>query len=243
MTKSMINNLSLKERSIHNNEEHSIYNTDYYIEPKKLLDFELKSFLGRRFFSKKPSLKSEDNFLHLGSGSKKINDWINADFYALKFWNWSKYINKPDWMIDLRYPLNCDDNVWDGIFSEHTIEHLYPVHVLQLLKELHRTMKPGSWLRISVPDLDKYIKYYQGKTVDEKFEKNWSTGCEAIRALTQNYIHLSVWDNELMERFLQDAGFINIQQVSFKEGNDSRLLQDGIERKWESLYIESQKPE
>lgn len=229
----MTNNLSSKE--------HSIYNTDYYVELKKLFDFELKSFLGRRFFSRKPNLKSEDNFLHLGSGGKKIPNWVNADFFAIKFWNWQKYPNKPDWMIDLRYPLNCDDNVWDGVFSEHTLEHLYPVQALQLLKELHRTMKPGSWLRISVPDLSKYVSYYEGEAVDEQFSTNWQTGCEAMRALTQNYLHLSVWDSELMGRFLQDAGFINIQQVSFKQGTDAKLLQDQVDRKWESLYMEAQK--
>lgn len=223
-------------------QEHSIYNTEYYIQLKNLLDFEFKSFLGRRFLSKKPPLTLDNNFLHLGSGANKISGWVNADFFALKFWNWQKYPNKPDWMIDLRYPLNCDDNVWDGVFSEHTLEHLYPVHVLQLLKELNRTMKPGAWLRISVPDLKKYINYYQSKTVDEKFLQTWSTGCEAIRALTQNYIHLSVWDNELMERFLQEAGFTNIQQVSFQQGTDNRLFHDQIERKWESLYMEAQKP-
>lgn len=234
----MVTNLMIKKIS---SQAHSIYSKDYYIQLKTLFNFEFKSFLGRCFFSRKPSLKLENNYLHLGSGSNKIDDWINADFFALKFWNWQKYPNKPDWMLDLRYPLNCDDNVWDGVFSEHTLEHLYPVHALQLLKELNRTMKSEAWLRISVPDLSKYVSYYQGKPVDEKFTTNWQTGCEAIRDTTQNYAHLSVWDSELMRRFLQEAGFINIQQVSFKKGTDNRLLHDKIDRKWESLYMEAQK--
>ena len=221
--------------------KYDICNTNNYDKLKTLFDFELKSLIGRRFFSKKPTLRLENNFLHLGSGSNKISDWVNADFFALKIWNWKKYPNKPDWMIDLRYPLNCDDNVWDGVLTEHTLEHLDPVHVLKLLKELHRTMKPGAWLRISVPDLKKYVNYYQGQAVDEKFIANWSTGCEAIRDLTQYYDHLSVWDRELMERFLQEVGFANIQEVSFKQGTDVRLLHDRIERKWESLYMEAQK--
>jgi predicted SAM-dependent methyltransferase len=223
------------------NNETSIYNTDYYVKLSSLFDFELKSFLGRRFFSQKPKLKLDNNFLHLGSGSNKIPNWINADFFALKFWKWQQYPNKPDWMIDLRYPLNCEDNVWDGIFSEHTLEHLYPVHVLQLLKELNRTMKSGAWLRISVPDLNKYVNYYQGRTVEQEFITQWQTGCEAMRALTQNYAHLSLWDSKLMKQFLQDAGFVNIQQVDFGQGNNPQLLHDQIERKWESLYMEAQK--
>ena len=207
-----------------------------------LLSFETKSFLGRLFFSRKPLLnKNEANLLHLGCGSKKLEGWINADFFRdLKFWKKGK--NRPDWMLDLRYPLDCEDNVWDGVFSEHTLEHLYPDEVLKLLKELRRTMKPNSWLRISVPDLEKYIDYYKTQDVPEEFLIKKYGGCEAIAYLTQNYKHCSVWDNKLLESFLQKAGFINIQQVSFRKGNNEKLLKDSKTREWESLYIECQKP-
>ncbi|PLZ90674.1 hypothetical protein CEN44_10295 [Fischerella muscicola CCMEE 5323] len=157
----------------------------------------------------------------------------------IKFWQTSA--KNPDWMLDLRFPLNCDDNVWDGVFSEHTLEHLYPDQVLQLLKELYRTIKPGAWLRISVPDLKKYVKYYCGEEVHELFNR-WQTGCEAIRTLTQDYGHLSVWDNTLLAKFFKEAGFINIQEVSFMQGTDKLLLMDQQDRAWESLYMEAQKP-
>ena len=221
--------------------EHSIYNTHYYLSWKSLLGFELKSFLGRKFFTRKPPLTAGTNLLHLGSGTYKLANWINADFFLLRFWNWHNCPHKPDWMLDLRYPLNCEDNVWDGVFSEHTLEHLYPAHALQLLKELHRTMKPGAWLRISVPDLGKYVEFYQKQPVNEEFSNTWDNGCEAIRNLTQNYIHLSVWDRELLARFLTEAGFSNIQEVAWGKGSDSRLFQDRSDRQWESLYLEAQK--
>ncbi|MBH8564348.1 hypothetical protein I8748_19515 [Nostoc sp. CENA67] len=60
--------------------------------------------------------------------------------------------------------------------------------------------------------------------------------------MTQNYGHVSVWDSELLARFLKDAGFINIKEVSFMEGTDELLLKDKKDRKWESLYMEAQKP-
>ena len=168
------------------NADYSIYSTKYQLSVKGLLKFECISFLGRLFLDKKPALIQGDvDLLHLGCGSNRFDGWINADFYSgMKFWE--KYKNRPDWMLDLRYPLNCDDNSWDGIFSEHTLEHLYPNQALSLLKELHRTMKKGAYLRLSVPDLAKYIDYYHGKKVDEKFQR-WPTGCEAIRCLTQNW--------------------------------------------------------
>ncbi len=204
--------------------------------------FELRSFLGRNFFQEKPNLtKNNSNFLHLGCGNKKIENWVNADFFAdLKFWKLKK--NRPDWMVDLRFPLNCDDNVWDGIFSEHTLEHLYPIDVLNLLTELYRTMKPGAWLRISVPDLKKYLDYYNKKQNERTFSQ-WSTGCEAIRALTQNFGHISVWDAELLGSLLEKAGFVKIEEVTFGQGTEQLLIHDKEERKWESLYMEAQKPQ
>jgi len=226
--------------SLHSNDnDYSIYSTKYQLSLKGLLKFELISLYGRLVLNKKPAFNG-NKLLNLGCGSIRFNKgWVNADFYSgIKFWK--KHKNRPDWMLDLRYPLNCDDNVWDGVFSEHTLEHLYPNQAMSLLKELYRTMKEGAWLRITVPDLKKYVDYYCNKQVNETFKK-WPTGCEAIRSLTQNWIHLSVWDNKLLSRFLKEAGFMNIQEVKFRKGTEPKLFKDNEERSWESLYMEAQK--
>lgn len=223
-------------------QDRSIYSTKYQVNLKGLWNFEIRSIFGRIFYFKQPKFpRNGKNLLNLCCGKNKLEGWVNADFLKdLKFWQ--RENKQLDWMLDLRLPLNCNDDVWDGVFSEHTLEHLYPMQALNLLKELNRTMKPGAWLRIAVPDLKKYVNYYSGKDVDEKFHE-WSTGCEAIRSLTQNYIHLSVWDSQLLELFLEQSGFVNIKEVSFREGSDLLLLKDSSERKWESLYIEAQKSE
>lgn len=180
-------------------QDYSIYSAKYQNSLRRVIRFELISLYGRIFLSKKPRLTSNLNLLHLGCGHSKFAGWVNADFYqGLKFWK--KYPNKPDWILDLRYPLNCDSDYWDGVFIEHTLEHLLSLHVLNLLKEILRTLKPGCWLRVSVPDLEKYVDYYCGKKSHENF-KRWLTGAEAIRSLTQNWGHLSVWDSELLGTF------------------------------------------
>jgi predicted SAM-dependent methyltransferase len=222
-------------------EDSSVYSNKFQINLRELLKFESIGLYGRLFLSRKPRLRqNEPNFLHLGCGGNKIENWVNADFFmGLKFWK--NYHDRPDWMLDLRFPLNCDNNIWDGVFSEHTLEHLYPDRALNLLKELYRTMKPGAWLRITVPDLKKYINFYSRKEGDREFLQ-WNSGCEAIRALSQNWGHVSLWDSELLGRFLAESGFVKIQEVSFKEGADRVLLQDLEARKWETLYMEAQKP-
>ena len=206
---------------------------------KESLIFELKGYIGRKFFDNKPPIDGlEKKLLHLGCGEKRFNDWINADFFVgLK--PWKKHL-RPDWMFDLRYPLNCDNEVWDGIFSEHLIEHLSFSEVTQLVKELFRTMKYGAWLRITVPDLRKYVEFYLGNSVDKQFSQ-FATGCDAIDSLTHNFDHHSTWDANQLKIFLDRAGFRNISEVNFMEGSDGRLLKDGIERRWETLYMEAQK--
>ncbi|MEH2101692.1 MAG: hypothetical protein V7K76_18485 [Nostoc sp.] len=223
-------------------EAYSIFNDKYQVTLKGLLLFEIKSLYGRKFLNYKPKLKQDDkNLLHLGCGKNKFDNWVNADFFSLSIPVIKNIKNKiPDWMLDLRFPLNCDANVWDGVFTEHTLEHLYPYQSIKLLEELNRTMKPGAWLRVTVPDLKKYISYYCGQELHEEF-KRWGTGCEAIRTLAQDYFHVSLWDSGLLSKCLNKSGFINIQEVSFMKGNDISLLKDKEERSWETLYMEAQK--
>lgn len=214
--------------------------TQYQNSLGKIFLFELKSFLGRLFYNKKAPLGNNKNLLHIGAGTTKLDGWVNADFFR-GFVPFRKYHNLPDWMIDLRFPLKCDDNVWDGVFSEHTLEHLYPNQAFALLKELHRTMKPGAWFRISVPNLEKYVDYYSGKPGDGLF-KQWESGCEAICFLTQSSIHYSVWDSKFLGYFLEKAGFVNVREVEFMQGTDPEIIKELASRKWESLYMEAQKP-
>ena len=207
--------------------------------------FELNSLIGRLLCNKKPPLKSGKNFLNLGSGPNEIENWINADFFPNLFPHFYRirmFFNPPYWMLDLRYPVNCNNDVFDGIYCGHTLEHLTLSDASNLLCEVYRILKPGCWLRINVPDLEEYVKYYIGENVDELFH-NYSTGAEAIHDLTQEWGHLSVWDETLLTKKLQTIGFINIKRVNFgKEGTDHNLIIEQEVRRWETLVIEVQKP-
>jgi predicted SAM-dependent methyltransferase len=198
------------------------------------------SSIGRLFFQKKPPKISEHNFLNLGCGDSYFNGWVNADFFRVRFWK----VPKNGWSLDLRYPFKCKDNYWDGVFTEHTLEHLHPLDDYNLFKELFRTLKPGSWLRICVPGLEQSLKEFYNDNLKEYHLKGklYETKAEAIWSLTQNWGHLSVWNADLMKKLLTEVGFINVNEVSFRIGTDSKLLMDMEERKFESLYIEAQKP-
>jgi SAM-dependent methyltransferase len=216
---------------------HSIYSTQYQWTLKGMALFELKSLIGRYLLNRAaPVLNSSARLLNLGSGERPYPEFVNADFFRIR--PSSRKMNF--WGLDFRYPLNCPDNHWDGVFTEHTLEHLHPERVLALLKEVHRTLKPGAWLRIVVPDLAKYVDYYTGVQSHEVFNQ-WPIKGAALRSISQNYLHLALWDYALIEDCLRRAGFDRIERRSLQAGADPRLIKDAPERAPESLYVEAQK--
>lgn len=216
---------------------------EYKSDLKGLALFEFKSWLGRNFIDSKPRLKDNKNYLNLGCGSNNIDGYINADFfYRFKFWK--KDIKNLEWQLDLRYPLNCDNEVFDGIFTEHTLEHLYSDDARKLLLELYRILKKDSVIRITVPDIEKYVKYYNKNYNEydaESFKNRYKTGCSAIRNITQNYFHFSSWDFEELKRYLEEAGFRDIKKQDFGITQDENLNLDLKERSWETVYVEARK--
>lgn len=211
----------------------------------KLLKFELSGKLGSTFYSKNaPVLNSDRQLLHLGCGGNYLNGFVNADYFFLRWLPWrdkSQY----DWLLDFRKKMKCPDNHWDGVFSEHTIEHLHPSECLFLFRELHRTMKPGAVLRICVPGLDETLsgmdfeQTAESKVFAEKYKL--VSRAHAIYHLTQNYYHLSVWDIGLFKAMLSSVGFSQIEKKSFRVGSDKDLLKDLPEREIGSMYVEALK--
>lgn len=217
-----------------------------YSEPKftNQLLFEVNSWIGRKFFKKRSRIipEKEPLLLDLGAGANYKDGWTHVDMYRnriRKFWKHYPKRKKPDVETDLRYPLNCPDNIVDGVYSGHTLEHLYPNHAYKLLKEIFRILKPGCWLRINVPDLKRAIDFYNGKIDIPSYKYR----AEAIGNLTQNWGHHSIWDEELLSIALELQGFVNIKKVEFGiEGTDKRLIKEEEVRKHETLVMEAQKP-
>jgi predicted SAM-dependent methyltransferase len=207
--------------------------------------FELISWLGRHFLKKKSKIRPEKHsdplILDIGENSNSPEGWTHVNFYSINFKFWKRKANKqkPDIFTDLRYPLQCPDNVVDGIYSGHTLEHLYPNHAYKLLEEMFRILKPKSWLRINVPDLKIMVDFYNGKHSIPYYTYK----AEGIGNLTQNWGHHSVWDEELLSSALKMTGFVNVRKVEFGiEGTDKRLIKEKEVRKHETLVMEAQKP-
>lgn len=214
--------------------QRNIWNPIYKDTLFGILSFETKSKIGRMLFNK--TAPSDGEFLNLGCGDSYYKNFVNSDFFnGFKFWKKRK--RKVDWQLDLRYPLNCPNNRWNGVFSEHVLEHLYHDEVIFLLKEIERTMMPGATLRIVVPDLQQCCEDYCSNNVTLSGE----TGARVMWSLTQNWAHKSLWDFELMFEALELAGFIKIHKCQFLEGELPELLKDSPHRRHRSLYVEAKK--
>jgi len=213
---------------------------------KQIMIFELISWYGRNFRKRKSKIPIiSPLLLDIGCGGNFTNGWLHIDFFhfpRVKFWKKRIHTRSAEIEMDLRYPINSKDNICDGIYSGHTIEHLYPDEAYKLLCELYRILKPGCFLRINFPDIEKYVNFYLGNAISEEFH-TFKTGCEAICTITQNYGHHSTWDKKLMFKALNSVGFVNIKEVIFgEEGTDKRLIKEEWVRKWESIVVEAQKP-
>lgn len=90
-----------------------------------------------------------------------------------------------------------------------------------------------------MPDLDFRVKEYLADKQDAN-KKNLAN--EHIRKLTQEWLHLSVWDYDRLHYELESLGFTSIQRSSCGNGRDPLLLFDLKERAFESLYVEASKP-
>ena len=202
----------------------------------------LSGFFGNIFFKRMPPDTVSDGgrrLLNLGCGARKFKGWVNADYYRLQNLFWKRN-QLPDWMIDLTLPLKCDSEYWDGVLFEHVNEHLLYSDNHTILKEVHRVLKPGGVCRIIVPDLDKYLQWNELKLVERKMAR-YGSQAEAISNLTQNHLHLSVWNHALMKELLLDVGFDQVELSDFHSSSIPEMNVGSPNHRWESLYVEAKK--
>ncbi len=178
--------------------------------------------------------------LHLGCGSKVFRDWINIDMNP-----------KGDFTLDLREGLPFADSSVELIYTEHSLEHFYREHDAPfLLAECLRVLKPGAWIRITVPDASVFIKYYTGQldtATAEKIRQSHNrfhvTAMDVVNsAFRWKHQHLYMYDEETLRMLLRDVGFVNIQRREFCQSPVKEFVGlDLEERRHDTLYMEAQK--
>jgi len=208
------------------------------------MSFEIRSSIGRRLAKRLTVDADKANYLDLGAADMPRGEFIAVDFFG----------KKGVYGADLRYPLWVDDACIDGIFSEHTLEHLSFAEALRVIAECYRVLKPGGRIRIIVPDVSIFVRRYLDRDVAwfEEWEEHvlrprgrrMFTMMEAISFVTQEYGHRSAWDFETLRAALEAAGFVDIEEREYGDGREPILLRDRNlkSRIITSVYVEAQKP-
>jgi predicted SAM-dependent methyltransferase len=96
--------------------------------------------------------------LHIGCGDINVPGFINLDARP-----------KPHVHIvttNLFRLKMIPHNVADMIYMSHVLEHVSHRDIVATLREMHRILKDGGVLRISVPDFDRIIDIYQATERD-----------------------------------------------------------------------------
>ena len=116
--------------------------------------------------------------------------------------------------VDFRLPiddLSCfSDSSIDELYSSHSLEYFDFFEIPMVLREWHRVLKPGSLLRISVPDFDKLLLVYEktnfniDRVIGPLFGR-WSLNGQFI-------YHKCVFNRSKLVSLLESAGFTFIQE-------------------------------
>jgi len=192
----------------------------------------------RAFQSSKPRLESRQ-YLQIGCGPQIASGFVNLDY---------RWVPGVDVVWDLNRSLPFPPNRFQGIFTEHCMEHFNEGNLRSVLLEMYRVLRPGGRVRIVVPSLEIHARRY----LDTRSDSDAGPAIRLNQAFYSGHdnMGLSRWTHDghhFMHDFatlanqLQYVGFDEIAAASFNGGGDPFLLIDRADRAWESLYVEGVK--
>jgi predicted SAM-dependent methyltransferase len=172
--------------------------------------------------------------LNIGCSDDTKRNYVNAELVSL--FGYRSIFRKKEWSnFDLFIELTFYDKYLlefaDGIVLSHVLEHIHPLLAIKALKNCFAYLKPGGCLRISVPDL----RIYERKNVLHPEVSQIENQTLAKNLLIYAYKHQFMYDAELVIILMEEAGFKNIQEVSY--GQSLLGETDVSKRQAESIYV------
>jgi len=138
--------------------------------------------------------------------------------------------------LDLTRPLPYPDGAFEAVFGSHVLEHLTPDEGSAALHEVHRALRPGGIVRISVPDLDGVIAAYDPARPDEFLFGMW----QGRDRSTSRHRHWWFYNENSLGDLLRSAGFADVGRRSYREGQCPDV--ERIDSRPESLFMEGVRP-
>lgn len=173
--------------------------------------------------------------------------------------HWS---SRSDWMVlnetdqDITQRLKFDDDTVDVIFTEHVLEHLDLCDAVRFLTECHRILRPGGFVRIVCPILEKMLcsnlddrdgRTYTATSLHTSFQREAALltelglgGLDAsprlflLNSLFRLHGHKFIWSSELLRATLSALGYGYAIEWEIGQGTKPEYC---IERRCRGLYV------
>lgn len=175
---------------------------------------------------------------HLGCGIIFLKNYLNIGFWTNLEQN--KLYQNPNGVqgtvllnFDLTHGIPASDNSLDVVYHAHMLEHLTNAEGIQFLKECNRVLKPGSTMRLLVPDLSLFSKkYIEGddfffdsyrKEVLSDDKLLYPTRGAVFMGMLHNHGHKMGYDYETLKHILNQTGFADIRKTMFQESSLSDI--------------------
>ena len=198
--------------------------------------------------------------VNLGCGLAVANGWLNIDgsLNALVA-SWPRFLIRSSIILqgkellflrdyclllrshrfihhDLSYGIPFQDNTVDFVYSSHFLEHLPRRDGQKLLLEAYRVLKKGGKIRICVPDLLYAISLYNNGEKEKMLENYFFIDDQESHFARHKYMY----DFELLQSSLSQAGFVKVRRFFYREGSvpDLDILDN---RPDDTLYVEGEK--
>jgi len=137
--------------------------------------------------------------LHLGCGTRRLEGYTHVD---------NRPEVHPDVLSDVEHLDKFENGVADTIYAAHLLEHIPRPHILTVLEEWRRVLKPGGTLRLSVPDFMVLAELYLYDSVSM-----WRiTGPLHGRQDYEANTHFISFDYEYLAWLLGTAGYHDIRR-------------------------------
>jgi predicted SAM-dependent methyltransferase len=145
--------------------------------------------------------------IHLGCGEKKIEGFLNVDIRP--------ELN-PDIIDDISKLNKIENSSVNLIYACHVLEHFGRHEYKNVLKRWYEILSDGGTLRISVPDFEKVVEYYNK-------HKNLKSLLGFLYG-GQNYpenFHFCTFDFLTLESVLKEIGFSHVKTYDWRKTEHS----------------------
>jgi hypothetical protein len=170
--------------------------------------------------------------------------WPTDGYFHVDTWQWGPHLEA----IAKMWALPVPDRAATEVRSIHALEHADGPKLIKTLEEWRRVLVPGGKVHVSVPNGPAIMRAFEKATVAEKWPLMGSilgtyTGPQRqdLSALRSRTDHQFVFDHDVLEWALQQAGFAEVVDLTEQEDDRHSLAWRPMVERY-SLIMEAVTP-